>query len=412
MAINFTAKLVAQLLKKPGRYRDSLVRGLLLVVVSEKAASWQLRFELGGKERWMGLGSAREFTLKEARERALAARQRLADKVDPLAERKAARTAAALAAAKVISFEEAATAYFDQHERKWKNGRHRAQFLSSLRLHAFPVIGKLPVSAIDTSLVLKVIEPIWPTTTETANRVRNRIETILDWATVRGHRSGDNPARWRGHISEVLPARAALRKTNHHPALPFNDLPAFLVALRGRAGIAARALEFLILTAARTGEVVGARWEEIDFGTATWTIPAGRMKGGREHRVPLAPRAVELLKSMFVEEGNPFVFIGSPGRGLSSVALAQVLQRMGLGKAITVHGFRSTFSDWAHEQTAFANHVIELSLAHTVGSGVERAYRRGDLLDKRRKLLEAWSEYCSAPKAAGEVIALRKAGAS
>jgi integrase len=273
------------------------------------------------------------------------------------------------------------------------------------------VIGKLPVSAIDTGMVLKVIEPIWPTTTETANRVRNRIETILDWAAVRGYRSGDNPARWKAHLSEVLPARAALRKTRNHPALPFTELPGFLAQLRSRAGIAAKALEFLILTAARTGEAVGARWQEIDFNTATWTIPAGRMKGGREHRVPLAPRTVELLKALPIEDDNPFLFIASPGRGLSSVACAQVLQRMGHAKTITVHGFRSSFSDWAHEQTTFPNHVIEMALAHSVGSGVERAYRRGDLFNKRRKLMAAWASYCSSTpvKSGAVVVPLRQA---
>jgi integrase len=227
---------------------------------------------------------------------------------------------------------------------------------------------------------------------------------------VRGHRSGDNPARWKGHISEVLPARSSLRKTIHHPAMPFAELPAFLVALRSRQGVSAQAFEFLILTAARTNEVVGAQWDEIDFATATWTVPAARMKAGREHRVPLAPPAVALLRSLLTEEGNPFVFISAPGRGLSAVALAQVLQRMDRA-SVTVHGFRSTFSDWAHEQTAFANHVIELSLAHTIGSGTERAYRRGDLFDKRRKLMEVWANYCATvpTKAVGEVVPIRVA---
>jgi integrase len=405
-----TAKRVERLLHTPGRYRDSAVKGLLLVVVSEGSASWTLRYEIGGREHWMGLGSAREFSLKAARERALAARQKLADKIDPLAERKALRIAAALEAAKAITFEQAAVAYFDQHERKWKNARHRQQFLSSLRLHAYPVIGKLPISAIDTGLVLKVIEPIWPTTTETANRVRNRIETILDWATVRGYRSGDNPARWKGHLGEVLPARAALRKTNHHPALPFTELAGFLAELRCRVGVAAKALEFLILTAARTGETVGARWDEIDLTNAVWSIPAHRMKGGREHRVPLSAASAALLESLPTEDGNPYLFINGYGRGLSAVALAQVVQRMGR-TGITVHGFRSTFRDWAAERTNYPNHVVEQALAHKIGSGVEAAYRRGDLLDKRRKLMDAWAAYCeSAPtKAAGEVVPLRAA---
>jgi integrase len=276
----------------------------------------------------------------------------------------------------------------------------------------------LPVAAIDTPLVLKVLEQkvpaalghpagrFWDVRPETANRVRGRIEALMDWATVRGHRTGNNPARWRGFLSEALPHRSAIAVPRHHAALPFVRLPEFIAALRGREGSAARALEFLILTAARSGEVLGATWDEIDLENGIWTIPAGRMKAGKEHRVPLAPRAVELLRGAYRERGNPHVFLGPSKGGLSSMAMAALLKRMHYDEA-TVHGFRSTFSDWSHERTASANHLIELSLAHAVGSDVERAYRRGDLFDKRRKLMSAWANYCEQPTETGDVIPLR-----
>ena len=407
-----TAKRVERLLKKPGRYRDDgPVRGLLLVVVNPNNASWQLRYERGGRERWFGLGSVKTFSLKEARERARRAQQQLADGIDPIDAKRAEKSAKALAAAKAMTFEQAATQYFDQHEAKWRNAKHRNQFLSTLRAYVFPTIGKLAVAAIDTGLVLKCVEPHWHAKTETMSRVRNRIESVLDWATVRGYRTGDNPARWKGHLDQVLPARVKIAKPEHHAALPYAELPAFLTKLRTQEGMAARALEFTILTAARAGEVIGASWDEIDFQTATWTGPAKRIKGGREHRVPLSPTAVKLLRELYTQDGNPHVFIGpEAGSGLSYMAMHKLLRRLDAGSS-TVHGFRSTFRDWAAECTAFPNHVVEMALAHSVGSAVEKAYRRDDLFDKRRKLMDAWATYCaSAPvKAAGEVVLLRAA---
>ena len=273
---------------------------------------------------------------------------------------------------------------------------------------AFPVIGNLSVAAIDTGLVLKVLEqkvdaergypagPLWQARPETASRLRGRIESVLGWATVRGYRQGDNPARWRGHLSEALPARNANGKVEHHAALPYAELPAFMADLRKREGVAAQALEFTILTAASTGEVIGARWDEIDLEAGVWTVPAGRMKAGKEHRIPLSSRAVELLKDLYREDGNDFVFIGSQaGSGLSNMAMTTVLRRMGRGD-ITVHGFRSAFRDWAAERTDFPNHVVEQALAHTIGDKVEAAYRRGDLFAKRAQLMAAWAKYCEA----------------
>jgi integrase len=272
----------------------------------------------------------------------------------------------------------------------------------------------LPVAAIDTGLVLKCIEPHWATTAVTMSRVRARIESILDWATVRGYRTGDNPARWKGHLSEVLAPPRAIAKVTHHAALPFAELPSFLAALRMREGISARALEFTILTAARTGEVNGARWDEIDFDDAMWVVPAHRMKGKREHRVPLSDRALEILRDLPREHNNPFVFVGTKqGTSLSATAMSVTLARMGRND-VTVHGFRSTFRDWAAERTSIANHIIEQALAHAIGNAVERAYRRTDLFDKRRKLMDAWAKYCITPPARattdkGKVVALHGA---
>jgi integrase len=358
----------------------------------------------------MGLGSLADFSLKEARDRAKAKRQLLADGIDPLDQRKSDAAAQALAAAKAITFSEAAKTYFDQHERKWRNAKHRAAFLSTLTEYAFPKIGKLAVADVDTGQVLKVIEPIWQVKTETANRVRGRIEQVLDWATVRGYRAaGDNPARWRGHLSNVLPARGEIQKVEHHPALPYTEIGEFIAGLHDRQGTAAAALEFLILTAARTGEVIGARWDEIDLTGKVWTVPAGRIKGGKQHRVPLTDRALEILKALPREHGNSFVFIGPrSGGGLSHMAMALVLTRMKRDD-ITVHGFRSTFRDWAAETTGYPNHVVEMALAHAIGNAVEASYRRGDLFDKRRKLMAEWARYCSSPplKKSAKVVPLR-----
>ncbi|MCK1586898.1 site-specific integrase [Bradyrhizobium sp. 169] len=381
-------------LKEPGRYGDG--HGLCLQITPRGAKSWLLRYERNGRERWMGLGPLHTVSLKEARERARKARQQLLDGLDPLETRRVERAKAALEAAKTVTFKEAATAYFDAHQAKWKNSKHRAQFLSTLREYAFPKFGKLAVADIDLGSVLGVLEPIWPTKTETASRVRSRIEAVLDWAAVRKLRTGDNPARWKGHLQHVLPARTRLAKPQHHAALPYSDIPQFMAALRQRDGIAARALEFTILTAARTGEMIGGQWAEVDLAAKTWTVPGKRMKAGREHRVPLSDRAIEILKSVPREKDNPFIFIGPRAGGLSNMAMAAVLRRMDRAE-VTVHGFRSTFRDWAAERTSYPNHVVEMALAHVVGNKVEAAYRRGDLFEKRRRLMTDWANYCGTP---------------
>jgi integrase len=392
--------------KRPGRYFDR--HGLYLQIKGVNNKSWLLRFERDGRERWLGLGPLHTYNLKEARERARDARQLLHSGIDPIEDRKAKKAERALAAAKSVTFKECAEAYIAANEGAWKNAKHAAQWTATLKTYVYPHIGNLPVASVDTGLVLKCVEPIWKDKTETASRVRGRIESVLDWAAVRNYRSGDNPARWRGYLEHVLPQKGKINKVEHHAALPYAELPAFMAELDRREGVAAKALQFAILTAARTGEVVGAKWDEIDLGAKVWTIPAGRMKGGREHKVPLSDRAIQLLRALPAEDGNGFVFIGSrAGSGLSSMAMTQVLKRMGRGD-ITTHGFRSSFRDWAAEQTNFPREVAEMALAHTIPNAVEAAYRRGDLLLKRRQLMEAWSKFCTSPPATGAtVVALR-----
>ena len=394
-------------LTEPGRYGDG--HGLYLQVISPSNRSWLLRYERAGRERWMGLGALHTFSLTEARERARKARQQLADGIDPLEARKAERTQRALRIAKEETFENCVMHFFATHEAKWRNPKHRAQFLSTLKEYAFPVMGRLPVATIDTGLVLKVIEPIWLTKTETASRVRGRIEAVLDWATVRGYRTGDNPARWKGHLSEVLPARGQIAKVQHHRALTYTELPSFMTQLAAREGSGARAIEFTILTAARTGEVIDARWSEIDLVAKVWTVPRERMKGHREHRVPLSDGVIEILEGLPREA--EFLFPGGrKGAAISNMAMAETLKRMGRAD-ITVHGFRSTFRDWAAERTNYANHVVEMALAHVIGDKVEAAYRRGDLFAKRARLMEDWSHYCAGPQPDATITPIRARGA-
>jgi integrase len=384
---------------------------LYLQISDNNAKSWVLRYERHGAERMMGLGSAAEFSLKQARERALAARRLLADGIDPLASKHAAEAAAKLAEARKVTFAEAAHKYFDQHADKWRSASHRDQFLAALKAHVFPHIGDVDVAVVNTADVLRAIEPLWKTTTITADRTRNRIEQVIDWAIVRSHRPpGTNPARWTGHLDQVLPAPRKVAPIVHHSSLGYQEVPEFLKELRQMNGIGPRALEFLVLTATRTSEVTGAIWNEIDFAGQTWIVPAARMKAHREHRVPLSRAAVELLQRLPREKGNPHVFVGRRvGAGLGKMALQDVMERIGQKGVSTVHGFRSSFSNWAHEQTAHSAHTIEISLAHNVGTEVERAYRRTDMLAKRRQLMEQWSRFCLSPpaKVGGDVVTLR-----
>ncbi len=396
-----TNKLTAAQVKrtrKPGLHPDG--GGLFLQVTigtdGEPRKSWVLRFRAAnGKMREMGLGSAGVIDLARARIKADAARALVDDGKDPIEHRKRERLAAAAASQTTVTFKDAAERFLAAHAHTWKNPKHRQQWENTLRDYVYPVFGAVPVELVNRDLVLRVIEPIWTTKTETASRVRSRIERVLDWARGRGLREGQNPAQWRGELSAVLPARKAAHRVRHHPALPYKDIPDFFANLRKRSGLGAKALEFTILTAARTSEALNARWKEIDLDEAVWTIPAERMKAGREHRVPLSEAVVGLLKPLNVGGANDWVFPGlKKGKPLSNMTLLMTLNNLGR-EDLTVHGFRSTFRDWAAEKTDFAGEVAEAALAHTIGNKVEAAYRRGDLFDKRRELLDAWANYCS-----------------
>jgi integrase len=392
--------------KRPGMYADG--GGLYLRVTQSGTKNWVFRFMLNGRPRWMGVGPLHTIGLAEARNRAAAFRLQRHDGVDPIEKRRAERLEARLDAAKAVTFKECAARYIASHRAGWRNPKHAAQWQATLATYAEPVMGGLSVQAIDTALVLKVLEPIWTAKPETAGRVRGRMESILDWAKVRGYRAGENPARWRGHLDKQLPARSKVRRVEHHAALPYAELPGFLVSLREHEGIAARALELAILTAARTGEVIGARWSEMDLVEKTWTLPAARIKAGREHRVPLPGRALAILQEMqpHRQADDAFVFPGGKnGRPLSNMAFLMLLRRMGLDD-VTAHGFRSSFRDWVAERTRFPAEVAEIALAHTVSDKTIAAYNRSDLFERRRRLMAAWATFCTAPDQKANVASL------
>jgi len=395
---------------KPGLYPDGA--GLYLRIGRGGNKAWAFRFMLDGKAREMGLGSLKKVSLAAARKKAIDARLMLSEGKDPLAHRRdaQAKRAAAekLAAASSITFDDCAEAYIRAHEASWRNPKHRQQWRNTLTTYVSPVFGRVSVQHVDISLVIKVLEPIWNEKTETASRVRGRIEVILDWAKVRGYRTGENPARWRGHLDHLLPARSKVRRVKHHAALPYVEISAFMKELREMSGVGAAALEFLILTASRTGEVIGARRSEMDFRARNWVVPAERMKGDREHRIPLSPAAIAVLRRM-EGDSDSYLFPGRDGNtSLSDMALLMVLARMNRG-VITAHGFRSTFRDWAAERTNFPSEVVEMALAHAVESKTEAAYRRTDLFEKRRRLMDAWAEDRGKHTPAGKVVSLKPA---
>jgi integrase len=397
---------------KPGRHADGA--GLHLLVKQSGARSWVYRFMLKGRSRDVGLGAAGSggLSLADARDEAAALRLKVKAGIDPLEERdrEAADTFAEAQAAKVagITFKAVAEAYIAANEASWRNDKHRQQWKNTLATYVYPVMGDLPVADIATAHVLKILEPIWREKPETASRIRGRIETVLDSAKARGYREGENPARWRGHIAQILPPRSRLTR-GHHKAMAYAMVPSFVRALHTREATAALALEFVILTASRSGEVVGAKWDEVDLDKAIWTIPAVRMKAAKEHRVPLSPRAVEILESLKPLESE-WLFPGAKGGKLSGMAMAMLLRRM--KQDCTVHGFRSGFRDWAAECTAYAHEVCEMALAHTIGNKAEAAYRRGDLFEKRRRLMADWASYCATGRAAEvEITPIRGATA-
>jgi integrase len=387
-------------LTSPGVHFVGGVHGLMLHVTANGGRSWVLRTMIAGRRREMGLGPYPEVSLAKARDKAREARELIRQGVDPIQRQRAAQSELRAAAAAALTFKQCAEAYIEAHRAGWKNAKHAQQWENSLAQHAHSTIGDLLVRDVGLSHVMKVLEPIWTTKTETASRLRGRIEQVLDWAAARGYRSKDNPARWRGHLDKLLPARSKVAKVEHHPALPAAQMGAFMARLRAAEGMGARALEFAILTAARSGEVRGATWPEIDKTAKTWTIPASRMKAGREHRVPLSEAALTLLN----DPPNPLVFRAPRGGALSDMTLAAVLRRMKV--PAVPHGFRSSFRDWVAERTTYPNELAEMALAHTIESKAEAAYRRGDMLDKRRRMMEDWSDFLSRPERPAEVVNL------
>jgi integrase len=378
-------------LKKPGMNFVGYVSGLALYISHSGARSWILRAMVAGKRCDIGLGSFPEVSLARARESAISKRQQIRDGINPIEARKQAIAALKAEQVAAVDFETAARQYISVQQSGWKNAKHATQWTGTLTAYAYPAIGKLLVKNIGLNDVLRVLEPIWTVIPETASRLRGRIEVILDWAKVRGYRTGDNPAQWRGNLAAVLPARGKIAQVQHFKALDWQQCPKFVADLKLREGSAIDALLFLLMTACRSGEVRGAVWSEIDFNRQVWTIPASRMKAKKEHRIPLPTSAIELLTSLHPQTGPQLIFPSTNGKMLSDMALTAVLKRMKV--AVTVHGFRSTFRDWAGETTAFPREVIEHALAHQLRDKAEAAYARGDLFDKRKKLMAAWSNF-------------------
>ncbi len=390
---------------KPGMYPDGL--GLYLQVSVWNTKSWLFRYQRFNKLRSLGLGACHTITLLEARKRARQARQQLLDGQDPIDSKHEKRQQEQADQARMMTFDQCATAYIDAKKVGWKNAKHAEQWTNTVSTYASPIIGKLPVAEVDTDLVMKVLLPIWSTKTETATRLRSRIESILGWATVSKYRTGENPARWRDHLDNLLAKRSKVKKVVHHPALPYAEMGGFMVDLGKQKGMAALALEYTILTATRTGEVIGARWDEIDLAGKTWTIPPERMKAEKEHRVPLCNRAIEILEEL-QPLGGEFVFPGlKPGKPLSNMAMLSLLKRMERGD-LTVHGFRSTFRDWASEQTAYPHEMAEMALAHAVSNKTEAAYRRGDLFKKRIRMMNDWQKHCETVASKADVTPINR----
>lgn len=423
--------LAVNRLTSPGLHFVGGVAGLALQVLPSGGRSWVLRARVGSKRRDMGLGGFPDVTLAQAREAARVARAKIRDGVDPIEEARKARAMLRLAQANAVSFRSAAAAYIETHSPSWTNPKHAQQWTNTLTTHAYPHIGDMLVRDIGLPQILSVLEPIWRTKTETASRLRGRIECVLDWATTKGYREGLNPARWKGHLDNLLPARSKVAKEKHHPALPVSDVGAFMASLRAHGGMGARALEFGVLTAMRSGEIRGTTWGEINLETREWCVPAERMKMKNDHRVPLAEAAVDLLRSLLpasaASEKPPktapsaLVFPAPRGGMLSDGTLNAVIKRMNEeterqrwvdpkdGREVVQHGFRSTFRDWAAERTNYPNEVAEMALAHAIGNKVEAAYRRGDLFAKRRQMMDDWAAFCAMVEpASNNVVPLRK----
>ncbi len=396
-----TLKVFNKLTKVPGLHAVGGAPGLYLNVnpslsvdSNPLSCSWIYRYSFANRRRDMGIGSLHDLTLENARIRASELRGQIRQGIDPIEDRRQKALVNKKSRIKSITFQLCVNSYLEAHEDAWKNAKHRAQWRSTLETYACPLVGNLNIAEVDTGLVLRILEPIWKTKTETASRLRGRIESILDWATVRGFRTGDNPARWKGHLDKLLPKPSKVANPKHFAALPYKEIPQFMLQLRKQQGIGAAALEFAILTASRSGEVRGALWSEFDLTERVWTIPGERMKAGNEHRIPLTGTAISIINRMKQNQLSDFVFPGTKeARPLSDMSLTAVLKRMER-QDLTAHGFRSTFRDWASETTAYPREVCEMALAHTISNKTEAAYRRGDLFEKRVKLMDEWAFYC------------------
>lgn len=414
---NKLAARFVQTVKYPPKWHSDGA-GLYLRVTKDGNKSWVFVFPFPGYKspREMGLGSYPAVSLEKAREYAEAARLDVRNGIDPIEKKKKDRQLVALERGKAMTFDQCASAYIESHRAGWKNKKHADQWENTLNTYASPIIGNLSVDSIDTGLVLKVLEKdqLWTTKPETASRLRGRLEAVLGWATARKYRQGDNPAQWKNHLDTQLPPRSKVAKVAHHPALPYAEIGGFIQSLRAQAGVAPLALEFAILTAARSGEVIGATWQEFDLQHRVWIIPPERMKAEKEHRIPLSVRAGQILKEMEplkVEDSSP-VFQGKGGKALSNMAMLAVLKRMGRAD-LTAHGFRSTFRDWAGETSAYPREVIEHALAHQLKDKAEAAYARGTLFTKRQRLMDEWATYCNTvQKADGDVVPIGKGKAA
>jgi integrase len=399
--------LAVSKLKRPGRYFVGGVAGLVLDVTPTGARAWLLRASVGVKRREMGLGAYPSVPLATAREKAREARELIRQGVDPIERQRAAQSALRAAVASALTFEETARAYIKTHESGWRNAKHGQQWRNTLETYAYPKMRGLLVRDVQKEHVLNVLRPIWNEKNETAVRLRGRIELVLSYAMQAGYRpEGLNPARWRGGLDKLLPAPSKIAKGEHHAALPVAHVGAFMQRLRAAEGMGARALEFAILTAARSGEVRGATWSEFDMEQKAWTVPASRMKAGNEHRVPLSSAALRLLKALPRIGGTDLVFPAPRGGQLSDMTLSAVLRRMAV--PAVPHGFRSTFRDWAAERTNYPRDAAEMALAHTIGDKVEAAYRRGDLFEKRRAMMAEWADFLAAPQAKAKVLPMKR----
>jgi len=393
LSVKFTEKTCL----KPGLYGDG--GGLYLQVSDFNTKAWVFRYMMAGRARKMGLGDFDLVSLKDARKKRDAAYSLVVDGIDPIDDRAARKAAQVAESAKALTFKQCAEGYIAAHKAGWKSAKHAGQWEATLATYAYPIIGALPVQMIETAHVMKIVQPIWETKTETASRVRGRIEKVLDRAKALKLRTGENPAAWRGHLDHLLPAKSQVSPVENHPALPYGELPEFMAKLRAKEGISARALEFTILTVARTGDTIGATWQEIDGEEALWTVPAARLKGKkgarkRDHVVPLSKPAVALLESLPVE-GSYLFPGGKEGAGLSNAAMSELLKGMGYSpEYATVHGFRSAFKDWCSDMTAYPNEMSEIAMAHTVSDKVEAAYRRSDMRERRRRMMADWAAYC------------------